>query len=100
MAYRLVMEWIVLVWEMDFQNLVHEKEFVEEESKNPYGRFSVGTPRVSSRLGRNTIDTLTTLKFFEDNGVNVVVKSMGNLHEGDLYTKRKELIHATLEWST
>ena len=32
-----------------------------------------------SRLGRNTIDTLTTLKFFEDNGVNVIVKSMGNL---------------------
>ena len=31
------------------------------------------------RLGRNTIDTLTTLKFFEENGVNVVVKSMGNL---------------------
>jgi len=24
-----------------------EKEFVEEESKNPYGRFSVGTPRTS-----------------------------------------------------
>jgi len=24
-----------------------EKEFVEEESKNPYGRFNVGTPRVS-----------------------------------------------------
>ena len=24
-----------------------EKEFIEEESKNPYGRFSVGTPRVS-----------------------------------------------------
>jgi DNA invertase Pin-like site-specific DNA recombinase len=32
-----------------------------------------------SRLGRNTIDTLTTLKFFEENGVNVVVKSIGNL---------------------
>ena len=32
-----------------------------------------------SRLGRNTIDTLTTLKFFEENGVNVVVNSMGNL---------------------
>ena len=32
-----------------------------------------------SRLGRNTIDTLTTLKFFEENGVNLVVKSMGNL---------------------
>jgi DNA invertase Pin-like site-specific DNA recombinase len=32
-----------------------------------------------SRLGRNTIDTLTTLKFFEKNGVNVVVKRMGNL---------------------
>jgi DNA invertase Pin-like site-specific DNA recombinase len=32
-----------------------------------------------SRLGRNTLDTLTTLKFFEENGVNVVVKSMGNL---------------------
>ena len=24
-----------------------EKEFVDEESKNPYGRFSIGTPRVS-----------------------------------------------------
>ncbi len=32
-----------------------------------------------SRLGRNTVDTLTTLKWLEDNGVNVVVKSMGNL---------------------
>lgn len=32
-----------------------------------------------SRIGRNTLDTLTTLKFFEDNGVNVVVRSMGNL---------------------
>ena len=32
-----------------------------------------------SRLGRNTIDTLTTLKFFEENGVNVVVRGMGNL---------------------
>ncbi|NVK74068.1 MAG: recombinase family protein [Oceanospirillaceae bacterium] len=32
-----------------------------------------------SRLGRNTIDSLTTLKFFEDNGVNVVVRGMGNL---------------------
>ena len=30
-------------------------------------------------MGRNTIDTLTTLKLFEENGVNVVVKSMGNL---------------------
>ena len=32
-----------------------------------------------SRLGRNTIDTLTTLKSFEEKGVNVIVKSMGNL---------------------
>jgi DNA invertase Pin-like site-specific DNA recombinase len=32
-----------------------------------------------SRLGRNTVDTLTTLKWLEDNGVNVVVKGMGNL---------------------
>ena len=32
-----------------------------------------------SRLGRNTIDSLTSLKFFEDNGVNVVVRGMGNL---------------------
>jgi DNA invertase Pin-like site-specific DNA recombinase len=32
-----------------------------------------------SRLGRNTIDTLTTLKSFEERGINVVVKSMGNL---------------------
>lgn len=32
-----------------------------------------------SRLGRNTLDTLTTLHFFEENGVNVVVRGMGNL---------------------
>ena len=32
-----------------------------------------------SRLGRNTVDTLTTLKWLENNGVNVVVKGMGNL---------------------
>jgi DNA invertase Pin-like site-specific DNA recombinase len=32
-----------------------------------------------SRLGRNTVDTLNTLKFFEDNGVNVIVKNLGNL---------------------
>ena len=32
-----------------------------------------------SRLGRNTIDVLTTLKTFEDNEVNVVVRGMGNL---------------------
>ena len=32
-----------------------------------------------SRLGRNTLDVLTTLKEFEDNGVNVVVRGMGNL---------------------
>ena len=32
-----------------------------------------------ARLGRNTVDTLTTLKWLDDNGVNVVVKGMGNL---------------------
>ena len=32
-----------------------------------------------SRLGRNTIDTLTTLKSFEEKGINVVVRGMGNL---------------------
>ncbi len=32
-----------------------------------------------SRLGRNTIDTLMTLKWFDDNGINVVVRGMGNL---------------------
>ena len=32
-----------------------------------------------SRLGRNTIDTLTTLKSFEERGINVVVRGMGNL---------------------
>lgn len=32
-----------------------------------------------SRLGRNTIDVLTTLKQFEEKGINVVVRSMGNL---------------------
>ena len=33
-----------------------------------------------SRLGRNTIDTLTTLKSFEKKGINVVVRGMGNFH--------------------
>lgn len=32
-----------------------------------------------SRLGRNTIDTLTTLKWLDDNDVNVIVRGMGNL---------------------
>lgn len=32
-----------------------------------------------SRLGRNTIDVLTTLHWLEEMGVNVVVKGMGNL---------------------
>jgi DNA invertase Pin-like site-specific DNA recombinase len=32
-----------------------------------------------SRLGRNTIDTLTTLQWLDDNGINVVVRGMGNL---------------------
>ena len=32
-----------------------------------------------SRLGRNTIDTLTTLRSFEEKGINVVVRGMGNL---------------------
>ena len=43
------------------------------------GKVSEVVVEELSRLGRNTIDTLTTLKFFEDNGVNVIVKSMGNL---------------------
>ncbi len=43
------------------------------------GEFDEVVVEELSRLGRNTIDTLTTLKFFEENGVNVVVKSMGNL---------------------
>ena len=43
------------------------------------GKVSEVVVEELSRLGRNTIDTLTTLKSFEDNGVNVVVKSMGNL---------------------
>jgi DNA invertase Pin-like site-specific DNA recombinase len=32
-----------------------------------------------SRLGRNTVDVLTTLHWLEENGVNVVVRGMGNL---------------------
>ncbi len=32
-----------------------------------------------SRLGRNTVDVLTTLKVMEDHNVNIVVKNMGNL---------------------
>ena len=43
------------------------------------GKVSEVVVEELSRLGRNTIDTLTTLKFFGDNEVNVIVKSMGNL---------------------
>ena len=43
------------------------------------GKVSEVVVEELSRLGRNTIDTLTTLKFFEDSGVNVVVLNMGNL---------------------
>ena len=32
-----------------------------------------------SRLGRNTVDVLTTLQWLEEKGVNVVVRGMGNL---------------------
>lgn len=32
-----------------------------------------------SRLGRNTIDVLTTLQYLEEHNVNVVVRNMGNL---------------------
>lgn len=32
-----------------------------------------------SRLGRNTVDTLTTLQYLEEHNVNVVVRNMGNL---------------------
>jgi DNA invertase Pin-like site-specific DNA recombinase len=32
-----------------------------------------------SRLGRNTIDVLTTLHFLDEHNVNVVVRNMGNL---------------------
>jgi len=32
-----------------------------------------------SRLGRNTIDVLSTLHWLEERGVNVVVRGMGNL---------------------
>ncbi len=32
-----------------------------------------------SRLGRNTVDVLTTLRWLEEKGVNVVVRGMGNL---------------------
>jgi DNA invertase Pin-like site-specific DNA recombinase len=32
-----------------------------------------------SRVGRHTHDCLNTLKFFEDNNVNVVIRGMGNL---------------------
>ena len=42
------------------------------------GKVSEVVVEELSRLGRNTIDTLTTLKFFEDNEVNVIVK-YGNL---------------------
>jgi DNA invertase Pin-like site-specific DNA recombinase len=57
------------------------KEKREENSLNWFkdGKVDEVVVEELSRLGRNTIDTLTTLKFFEDNGVNVVVKSMGNL---------------------
>ena len=41
------------------------------------GKVSEVVVEELSRLGRNTIDTLTTLKFFGENGVNVVVRVWG-----------------------
>ena len=32
-----------------------------------------------SRLGRNTVDTINTLKFLDDLGITVVIKNLGNL---------------------
>jgi len=32
-----------------------------------------------ARLGRNTVDVLTTLQWFEDKGANVKVRRMGTL---------------------
>lgn len=43
------------------------------------GKVSELVVECLSRLGRNTVDTLTNLKWLEDNGVNVVVRGMGNL---------------------
>jgi DNA invertase Pin-like site-specific DNA recombinase len=43
------------------------------------GKVSELVVECLSRLGRNTVNTLTTLKWLEDNGVNVVVRGMGNL---------------------
>ena len=43
------------------------------------GKVSEVVVEEISRIGRNTLDTISTLKFFEEYGVNVVVKSMGNL---------------------
>ena len=54
------------------------------------GKVSEVVVEELSRLGRNTIDTLTTLKFFEDNGVNVVVRNMGNLQS--MVNKKKNPI--------
>ena len=43
------------------------------------GKVSEVVVEEISRIGRNTLDTITTLNFFQDNGVNVVVRGMGNL---------------------
>jgi DNA invertase Pin-like site-specific DNA recombinase len=51
----------------------HLLELVED------GKVSALIIEELSRLGRNTVDTIQTLRWLDDNNVNVVVMNMGNL---------------------
>ena len=52
------------------------KVLVELIEKGEVGTLVV---ECQSRLGRNTVDVITTLQWLEEKGVNVVVRGMGNL---------------------
>lgn len=59
-----------------FKDRPKSKELLELVKK---GKVSELVVEELSRLGRNTIDVLSTLHYLDENNVNVVVRNMGNL---------------------
>ena len=62
------------------------------------GKVSEVVVEELSRLGRNTIDTLTTLKFFEDNEVNADTGNSSKVR-GKSRGKRSKRVKAPNSWS-
>lgn len=54
------------------------------------GKLSTLTVEELRDIGRNTVDTITTLDWLDQHGVNVVIRSMGNL-QSRVNDKRNEI---------